>query len=186
MKRDRLKTPLWQTLVYLLLLVGGPIITIYVATICSYSNDTMITITLLNGSKAVYVGFLTVFIMGIIALIMINNFMIKPWKRKLETQIATLELNYNTGVGNKIATKRMWAEVQLKKYAWDAFTTIVIAFGIYWLLAKRLSWTNASLQLCLIIMFASIFFAVAFKIFCYLALLLKKDAKEEPKEETNQ
>ena len=81
MKRDRLKTPLWQTLVYLLLLVGGPIITIYVATICSYSNDTMITITLLNGSKAVYVGFLTVFIMGIIALIMINNFMIKEFNR---------------------------------------------------------------------------------------------------------
>lgn len=178
MKQDKLKTPLWQTLVYLLFVIGGPILTLYIAAIASFSDDRLITITLLNGSKPLYIGVLTLYIIGILAIVVINNLVIKPWKRKIETQIATLELNYATEVGNKEATKKMWGELQLKKYLWDSACTLLIAFGAYWLLAKKISWANTSLQLGLLIIFASIFLGTSFRLFCYWMLIRSNKTEE--------
>lgn len=166
MKGDKLKTPLWQTIIYLALVIGGPILTLYIGALASFSNTETITISILNGSKPAYIGFLTIFILAIIAMILINNIVVKPWKRKIEVQIATLELNYATGVGEKNATKKMWGNLQLKKYLWDAACILFIAFGVYWLLSKKISWANTTLQLYLIVMFATIFFGSLFRLFC--------------------
>ena len=86
-KGKKLKTPLWQQIIYLLLVAGGPIITIYIA-------------ALNHSPSGKYLSYMTMFLLGSLLLLIINGVIIKPWRLKMQDQIGTLELNYRTKVGS--------------------------------------------------------------------------------------
>lgn len=164
-KTKKLKTPLWQQIVYLLLVAGGPAVTIYVAAI-------------IDNPKSYYISYFTFFLLGLITLILLNSFVIKPWKIKLQAQIATLELNYQTKVGPPIETKKMWNSLNFKIFLWNGGITLFVAFGIYFLLTSIVKWT-LDIRVYLLIMFTSVFFGLIFRAFCYLGNPFKKIEEDD-------
>lgn len=162
-KQEKLKLSLWQDIIYLLLVLGGPVITIYIA-------------SMVNDPKPKYVAFMTMFFLGIIAWILISKLIINPWKVKINAQIGTLELNYQTKVGSQEETKKMWKGLQLKKFFWDGGSILFFAFVIYYLLIGIESWVD-HITLYLLIMFFSVFVGLVFRLCCYISLDRKSEDK---------
>ena len=159
-KPSKLRVPIWEQIIYLLLLIGGPLITIYVAAIVHCSNGK-------------YISYLTVFVLGIIAFVIINNVLIKPWKIKLKSQISTLELNYQTKVGSAEDTKRMWLSLNLKMFLWDAIFIFFLAVGLWYLLSGMVTWVE-HIKKYLTIMLLFILVALIFRIVCFIVKSWKK------------
>jgi hypothetical protein len=140
-----------------LLIAGGPAITIYVASLIHNPSPTSISYT-------------TFFFLGLIAFIVLNSILVKPWKIKVQAKMATLELNYQTGVGNAEETKRMWQDLNLKRFLWDGAFILFLAFGLYFLLLGMVTWVQ-HIKLYLLIMFASVFLGLIFKMLCFTRVL---------------
>ena len=166
-KKKKLRLSWWQELIYLLLSVGGPIVTIYLA-------------ALIHNPKPKYIAFMTVFFLGIIAWMLISKLIIGPWKTKIMAQIGTLELNYQTMVGSEEATKNMWKGLQLKLFAWQSLSVIFFGFIIYYILVGVAAWIKY-LTLYSLIIFVLVLAGMAFKTFC-----LVYQHKEKLKEETTE
>lgn len=166
-KTKKLHLPLWQEIVYLLLVVGGPLVTIYVA-------------ALVYNPSGKYISYLTVFILGVVALIMINFLIIRPWRIKVQAQLAQLELNYATGVGDAKATKQLWKEIQFKVFLWYALIILFAALAIYFLITGLIGWIQ-NIELYLRIMLLLILVGVVFKGVCYYGNPFKK-----PKDDTEE
>ncbi len=164
-KTKKLKTPLWQQIIYLLLVAGGPAVTVYIA-------------ALIHNPKETYISYMTCFFLGLVAFICINSFIVKPWKIKMQAQIATLELNYQTKVGCPIETKKMWNNLNFKMFLWEGGFILFVAFGIYFLMTGMVSWIQ-HIHLYLLIMFASVFFGLTFKAFCYIGNPFKRLPEQE-------
>lgn len=160
-KQNKLRLPIWEQVIYLLLLIGGPVSTIYAAAI-------------VHNPDGKYISYLTVFVMGLIAFVIINNVLIKPWKVKVKAQIGTLELNYQTKVGSAEDTKQMWKAQNFKMFLWDGGFTLFIAFAIWYLLSGMTSWIE-HIGKYLTIMFAFILAALIFRAFCFIGNPFKKD-----------
>lgn len=168
-KKRKLKLTWWQDLIYLLLILGGPILTIYLA-------------SAIHNPEPKYISFMTLFFLGVLAWILIKKFIINPWKIKINAQIATLELNYQTLVGDPEATKGMWKSLQLKKFFWDAGTMIFFAFVIYYVVVGIKSWMD-HLTLYALIIFLCILLGLLFRLICFTTI---KKTKEEENEDMKQ
>lgn len=154
----------WQEMTYLLLSIGGPLLTIYLAAI-------------IHNPKPKYIAFMTLFFLGVIAWIAINKLIITPWKIKINSQIATLELNYQTRVGSENETKEMWKGLQLKKFIWDGGSILFFAFVTYYLLVGVAAWID-HLTLYSMIILLCVLVGLLFRLVCFMGL--------NKKEETNQ
>lgn len=168
-KTKKLKTPLWQQIVYLLFVAGGPALTIYFGSITSPKASPW------------YISYMTIFFLGLIGFILVNSFLIKPWKIKMQAQMATLELNYQTKVGHPLETHKMWKNISFKMFLWDGGFLLFVALGIYILFAGAIAWLD-KIQFYILIMFASVFFGLIFKAFCYIGNPFKHLPSDEDEE----
>lgn len=165
-KNLKLKLSWWQELIYLLLVIGGPVITVYIA-------------AMVHDPKPKYIAFMTMFFLGVVAWVLINKLVIQPWKIKINSQIGTLELNYQTKVGSEKETKAMWKTLQLKKFLWDGGSILFISLVLYYLLIGMKAWME-HISLYLLIMFFSVFLGLIFRLFCYL------DIKQQTLDDTSE
>jgi len=162
MKAKKLKTPAWQNLIYLAFVVFGPLIIVYLEAV--------------HTGKGWFIATMTLFILGMVAITLINSFLIKPWKTKCLAQMATLELNYQSGVGKPHLTRRMWAWTGFKMFLWDAGTLLFYGVGI-WLFCSVITASLKSISIAIMLMLSSVLIGLTFKAFCYLSQM-----KETPEE----
>ena len=164
-KQKKLRLSWWEELIYLVLGVGGPILTVYLAAV-------------IHNPRPKYIAFMTLFFLGILAWIAVNKLIITPWKIKLNAQIATLELNYQTKVGAAEETKDMWKGLQLKKFIWDGCSILFFSFLVYYLLVGVAAWID-HLTLYSLIILLCILLALIFRLICFMSLNKKEDQPSE-------
>lgn len=162
-KGKKLQLAWWQEVIYMILVIGGPILTIYLA-------------AMIHNPKPKYVAFMTVFFLGVLAWVIINKLVITPWKVKINSQIGTLELNYQTKVGAEEETKNMWKTLQLKKFIWDGLSMIFFGFVIYYLLIGVAAWVE-HITLYSLIIFLCVLVGLIFRFICYTQVQRTKKEK---------
>ena len=172
MKSNKKKLGLtwWQELIFMALVIGGPILTIYLAAI-------------IHNPKPKYIAFMTVFFLGVIAWVAINKLIITPWKVKVNAQIGTLELNYQTKVGSEKETREMWKGLQFKKFLWDGCSMLFFAFIIYYLLVGVAAWIE-HLTLYSLIILLTILGGLIFRLICFSTLRHKETTENSETQQT--
>lgn len=120
-----LKNPLWLKIVDGILTIGVPgIITI---------------LEIKESSSVVYkISFLSILVL-LTTWLFFDKFVLKEYKAKLQSSVATLELNYSTGVGDKDKTLELWKKNKLMLIIMNSITLLltgVIIYVIFYGLAK--------------------------------------------------
>jgi hypothetical protein len=160
MKLKKLKIPLWQNLVYLALVVFVPLLIVYLEA-C-------------HTGKGWFIASMTFFILGLVAISVINALVIKPWRVKCIAKMAQLETNYSTGVGKELETQALWKQTGFRLFLWDAgsllFTALAVTVAIEAIATKLMAIRGA-----ILIMLLSVILGLLFKGACYLV-----QPKQEP------
>lgn len=162
----RLKVPLWVDIIYLVLTIGVPIALILVEV---YETD----------NTGYHITF-SIFCAILLAYILCKKYLLSKYLDKLRAQTATLELNYNTGVGDKYLTKRMWAVNKIIDYAISTVQVILIGVVFYLIIYGSLS-TTIRLNLFGVLLFIAITYLVAivFRLVTYFVLFMRNKQNNE-------
>lgn len=171
-KVKKLHLPLWQDLVYLALLIIGPVATIYSAAI-------------IHNPQTKYISYLTIFFLGTILLIVLHKTIIVPWRIKVQAKIATLELNYSTSVGNEDEIKTLWCRLQFLSFLWRGGVIFFATIAIYFLISGLTGWID-KIGMYLKIMLLFVMVALLFRALCYLGNPFKKDETSDTTETTKE
>ena len=134
-----LKTPLWLRIVDAILMIGVP--AIITGTEIAYSS-----------SVKYKISFFSILVV-VIAWMFFSKFVINNYKTKLQSSVTTLELNYNTGVGDKTLTLKLWKKHKLILIILNAITILlggsVFYLVIYGLAKGLLKFLGASIIIAL-------------------------------------
>lgn len=120
-----LKNPLWLKIVDGLLTLGLP---------------ALVTILEIKESSSVTYKISFVAILILLAIwLFLDKFVLKEFKTKLQSSVTTLELNYTTGVGDKVKTLELWKKHKLLLIIMNSITLLltgIIVYIVFYGLAK--------------------------------------------------
>lgn len=159
----KLKLPLWSEIVYLLLTVVAPIVFVLVE---AYKVPS-------DGFRATF----TVFCAALIGYIMIRKFVVNKYIEKLSNQCTTIELNYQTGVGDPDKNKTLWVKNKIIEYVFNILQIILIG-ALMLLVIWGIQSLGLKLKGTMLFIFIIYIAAFAFKIVMYITTFYKKDKNE--------
>lgn len=168
---NKLKLPLWSDIVYLLLTVVAPIVFIVIEAMKVPSASFRISFTVCSAS--------------IIAYVMIRKFIIDKYINKLSSQCATVELNYQTDVGDPEKNKTFWVKSKVIEYVFSIIQ-IVLVGSLILLIVWGLQTLGLKLRGTTIFIFLLYLVAFAFRIVMYLGILQKKNNSDKVDSEQKQ
>ena len=111
---------------------------------------------------------------SIIAYVMIRKFIIDKYINKLSSQCATVELNYQTDVGDPEKNKTFWVKSKVIEYVFSIIQ-IVLVGSLILLIVWGLQTLGLKLRGTTIFIFLLYLVAFAFRIVMYLGILQKKN-----------
>lgn len=156
----KLKLPLWSEIIYLILTVITPIVFILIE---AYKVPS-------DGFKATF----TVFCAAIMSYILIRKFVINKYIDKLSSQCATVELNYQTGVGDAEKNKTLWVKNKIIEYIFN-MVQIVLIGALILLVIWGVQSLGLKLKGTMLFIFLLYIAAFSFKIVMYITTFYKKD-----------
>ena len=114
---------------------------------------------------------------------MIRKFILTKYIEKLSNQCATIELNYQTGVGDPEKNKTLWVKNKIIEYAFS-IAYIILLGSLLLLIILGVQTLGMKLKGTMLFIFLLYIVAFSFRIIMYISTFIKKkDTNEEPSEE---
>ncbi len=166
---NKLKLPLWSDIVYLCLTVLAPIVFLLIEAYRVPSDGFKVTFT--------------VCIIALLTYVFIRKFILTKYIEKLTNQCATIELNYQTGVGDPEKNKTLWVKNKIVEYAFS-IAYIILLGTLLLLIIWGVQTLGMKLKGTMLFIFLLYIVAFSFRIMMYVSIFIKKkDTNEEPSEE---
>ena len=160
----KLKFPIWFDIFYLILTVGVPII-----------------LVLLQAYRTTSAGFqftFSVFCTILITYVFVKKYILIKYINKIQAQNATLELNYQTGVGDKYMTRRVWARNKLIEYAISSIQIVLVAV-VFYLVVWGIKYVQMKIEGVLIFIALLYVVAIMYRVLGILCLFMKRKQNSE-------
>lgn len=161
---ERLKLPLWSDIVYLCLTIVAPIIFVIIE---AYKVP----------SPAFRVTF-TVCCIALLSYILIKKFILTKYLDKINSQNATIELNYQTGVGDQEKNKTLWVKNKIIEYSFNILYIVLIG-ALMLLIVLGLQSLGMKLKGAMLFICLLYIVAFAFRIIMYVSTFVKKKNTNE-------
>lgn len=166
---NKLKLPLWSDIVYLCLTVLAPIVFLLIEAYRVPSDGFRVTFTVCTAALLAY--------------ILIRKFILTKYIEKLSDQCATIELNYQTGVGDPEKNKTLWVKNKIVEYTFN-ISYIILLGSLLLLIIWGVQTLGMKLKGTMLFVFLLYIVAFSFRIIMYISTFIKKkDTNEEPSEE---
>ena len=166
---NKLKLPLWSDIVYLCLTVLAPIVFLLIEAYRVPSDGFRVTFTVCTTALLAY--------------ILIRKFILTKYIEKLSNQCATIELNYQTGVGDPEKNKTLWVKNKIVEYTFN-ISYIILLGSLLLLIIWGVQTLGMKLKGTMLFVFLLYIVAFSFRIIMYISTFIKKkDTNEEPSEE---
>lgn len=163
----KLKLPLWSDIAYLVLTIVVPIVFILVE---AYKVPS-------DGFRATF----TVCCAALITYVMIKKFVLTKYLDKLSTQCSTIELNYQTGVGDPEKNKTLWVKNKIIEYVFNILQLVLLS-AVILLIIWGVQSLGLKLKGTLLFIFILYIVSFAFRIVMYVTTFYKKDKNKTDEE----
>lgn len=160
----KLKFPFWFDILYLALTVATPIV-----------------LVVLQAYRTPSAGFqftFSVFCTILISYVFIKKYVLSKYIDKLYAQNATLELNYQTGVGDKYLTRKMWATNKLIEYSINSVQIVLVAV-VFYLIVWGIKYVQMKVEGVLLFIALLYVVAITFRVLGILCLFMKRRQHSE-------
>lgn len=116
-KVRKLKSPWWQDLIYMALIMVAPIVITCIELFQSHSSFFKISFSSVGAILITY--------------ILIKKYVLNARISKIEAEVSQLEHDYSISVGDEYLTIAKWKSCQLKIYLYNAITVVLSMALIY-------------------------------------------------------
>ena len=169
-KVKTLKSPLWQDLVYLALIMVAPIVITCIELFHSNSLFFKISFASVGAVLTLY--------------IIIKRYVLRHRIDKLKQTITLLEHDYSINSGDETYTVAKWKSCQLKLYLYNAIT-VLLSLVLTWLFVSALSDGLIEFGGAVTLILLFVFVGMVFKVCTYIRGVYVETEDENSSEEGN-
>ena len=169
-KVRKLKSPWWQDLIYMALIMVAPIVITCIELFQSHSSFFKISFSSVGAILITY--------------ILIKKYVLNARISKIKTEVSQLEHDYSISVGDEYLTIAKWKSCQLKIYLYNAIT-VVLSMALIYLFISALAegliaFRGAAMLILLFVVVGMVFKVCTFVVGVYAELEMEDvDAKTE-------